>query len=43
VTDACATVSPERQETALKAFGGYCWLADTDTVIARLSRMKEAA
>ncbi|MEW9837248.1 cysteine hydrolase family protein [Mesorhizobium marinum] len=43
VTDACATASPERHETALKAFGGYCWLADTDAVIARLSRMKEAA
>ncbi len=32
--DACATYSPERHSGALKAFGGYCWVTDTDTVVA---------
>lgn len=35
VADACAAPSPERHATALKAFGGYCWVTDTATVIAR--------
>jgi nicotinamidase-related amidase len=39
VGDACATVTPERHATALKAFGGYCWLADTDTVVARFEAL----
>ncbi len=34
--DACATYSPERHSGALKAFGGYCWVTDTDTVVARI-------
>lgn len=37
VSDACAAASQERHDTALKAFGGYCWVADTETVVARLS------
>lgn len=37
VADACAAASQERHDTALKAFGGYCWLSDTDTVVNRLS------
>jgi len=37
VSDACAASSQERHETALKAFGGYCWVADTNTVVERLS------
>jgi len=37
VSDACAAASQERHDTALKAFGGYCWVADTDTVVKRLS------
>jgi nicotinamidase-related amidase len=32
--DACATYTPERHSGALKAFGGYCWVTDTDTVVA---------
>lgn len=39
VTDACATITPERQTAAFAAFGGYCWLAGTDTVVARLAAM----
>jgi nicotinamidase-related amidase len=37
VSDACAASSKERHDTALKAFGGYCWVADTNTVVERLS------
>lgn len=43
VADACATRTPERHATALKAFGGYCWVADTDTVVARIEAMGRAA
>lgn len=42
VRDACATGTPQRHETALKAFGGYCWLADTDAVVARFESLAEA-
>jgi nicotinamidase-related amidase len=40
VADACASPSPERHEAALAAFGGYCWIADTETVIARLEALR---
>lgn len=40
VTDACATRTKERHEGALRAFGGYCWLADTATVVARFEEMQ---
>lgn len=40
VTDACATITPERQANALSAFGGYCHLADTETVIAKIQAME---
>ncbi|MCA0273874.1 MAG: cysteine hydrolase [Proteobacteria bacterium] len=40
VEDACATYTPERHEAALKAYGGYCWITDTDTVVARLAALK---
>ena len=40
VHDACATYTPERHEAALKAFGGYCWIADTDTVARRLDGLQ---
>ncbi|OJT95602.1 cysteine hydrolase [Metarhizobium album] len=43
VTDACATATPERHDGALEAFGGYCWLADTDTVIERLKALGKPA
>ncbi len=40
VGDACATRTRERHENALRAFGGYCWLADTDSVVARFEALK---
>ena len=43
VSDACCAASEERHAGALKAFGGYCWIADTGTVVARLNAMREAA
>lgn len=43
VSDACAAASQERHDGALKAFGGYCFTADTDTVVGRISQMKNAA
>ncbi len=39
VGDACATYSQERHDAALRAFGGYCWTADTADVIARLRQL----
>ena len=38
--DACATYTSERHEAALRAFGGYCWVTDTDTVVARLEALR---
>ncbi len=43
VGDACATYTQERHDGALKAFGGYCWVTDTDTVVGRLARLAEHA
>jgi nicotinamidase-related amidase len=40
VSDACCAASAERHDGALKAFGGYCWVADTDTVVARLAALE---
>lgn len=40
VEDACATYSAERHEAALRAFGGYCWITDTATVLARLAALE---
>lgn len=39
VSDACATYTAARHEAALRAFGGYCWTADTATVTARLDAL----
>lgn len=39
VGDACAARTAQRHDNALKAFGGYCWVTDTTTVAARLSRL----
>lgn len=39
VHDACATYTPERHEAALRAYGGYCWITDTDTVVSRLEAL----
>ena len=35
-TDACATYTEARHEGALQAYGGYCWVTDTDTILARM-------
>lgn len=35
VADACAAKTQQRHDDALRAFGGYCWTADTDTVVNR--------
>lgn len=40
VGDACAARTAQRHETALKAFGGYCWTADTATVAARFAALR---
>ena len=37
-TDACATYSAERHETALRAFGGYCRLQTVDEILADLNK-----
>lgn len=37
VGDACATYSQERHDWALRAFGGYCRVTDTDDAVARLA------
>jgi nicotinamidase-related amidase len=39
VEDACATYTPERHAAALRAYGGYCWITDTDTVVSRLAAL----
>lgn len=40
VNDACGAKTQQRHETALQAFGGYCWTADTDTVAARFAALR---
>lgn len=40
VADACAAPTRERHESALEAFSGYCWIADTATVLSRLTELK---
>lgn len=39
IADACATRSQERHEGALRAFGGYCWVTDTQTVVSRFETL----
>ncbi|WP_421693738.1 cysteine hydrolase family protein [Aestuariivirga sp.] len=41
--DASATYTQERHDTALKAYGGYCWVTDTDTVVSRINAITQAA
>ncbi|MFC2968544.1 isochorismatase family cysteine hydrolase [Acidimangrovimonas pyrenivorans] len=43
VHDACATYSEDRHRAALNAFGGYCWITDTETVLARIAALKGVA
>ena len=40
VADACATYSSERHEAALKAFGGYCRVTDTNDAVERLEAIR---
>jgi nicotinamidase-related amidase len=40
VHDACGAKTQQRHETALQAFGGYCWTADTTTVAARFAALR---
>ncbi|MBS0362445.1 MAG: cysteine hydrolase [Proteobacteria bacterium] len=40
VGDACAAATPERHDNALKAFGGYGWITDTDTAEARFKALR---
>jgi biuret amidohydrolase len=35
--DACGTYTQARHDGALRAYGGYCWVTDTDTIIARIN------
>jgi nicotinamidase-related amidase len=39
IKDACATYTEARHEAALAAFGGYCWVADTATVVERVRQL----
>lgn len=39
VADACAAPTQERHNGALKAFGGYCWVTDTQTVAGRFEAL----
>ena len=43
VSDACAASSENRHRNALAAFGGYCWLADTDQVTDRFLALGQSA
>jgi nicotinamidase-related amidase len=38
VADACAAPTASRHENALGAFGGYCWVTDTATIVERFAR-----
>jgi len=40
VEDACATYTAERHHACLNAIKGYCWIADTDTVLGRLQEIQ---
>ncbi len=42
VRDACMAATTERHDAALRAFGGYCRIADTDTIVARLDALAGA-
>lgn len=35
--DACATLTQERHDASLRAFGGYCWVTKADMVVSRLN------
>ncbi len=39
VEDACATHTAERHQACLEAIKGYCWIADTDSVLVRIAAL----
>ena len=43
VSDACMTYTQARHDNALKAFGGYCWTADTTEVVRRFNTLAQKA
>ena len=43
VSDACAAPTQARHDNALRAFGGYCWVANTATVVARFEALAATA
>jgi biuret amidohydrolase len=40
--DACGTYTQARHDGALRAYGGYCWVTDTDTIITRIKAIGAA-
>lgn len=36
--DACGTYTQERHDGALRAYGGYCWVTDTTTILSRMGQ-----
>jgi nicotinamidase-related amidase len=42
VQDACAALTRERHEGALRAFGGYCWTTDTNTIVDRFDALGQS-
>jgi len=38
--DACFAASRARHDTALKAFGGYCWRTDTTEIVRRFALLR---
>ena len=42
VEDACATYTQERHDAAMRAYSGYCWITNTDTVVRRLTALAQA-
>lgn len=42
VADACAAPTLERHQGALKAFGGYCWVTNTASVVGRFEALGQS-
>ncbi len=41
--DACGTFTQARHDGALQAYGGYCWVTDTATIVVRINAIGAAA
>ncbi len=41
--DACGTYTQARHDGALQAYGGYCWVTDTATIVVRINAIGAAA